>query len=405
MAEVLDVLLHGVLVGQVVDLGGDRTIFTLNDAYAGDSGRATLSLGFKTASGGITLKPKARRNKIDPFFSNMLPEGRLRDYVAERNGVHPSREFQLLKILGQDLPGAVVVRPNRDESDVDDRVAKTKDPITEDAPLKFSLAGVQMKLSAMRTAAGGLTVPGSGLGGDWILKFPSERFAAVPENEFWMMTFARRLGFDVPDMDLVPVSSIQGMPRGVRTDLGDVFVIRRFDRTSDRGRVHMEDFAQIFRVYPEDKYAKGNFDMIARVLWAEIGEDGIKDFLERMVLNAAIGNGDMHLKNWTLIYPDGRTPKLAPLYDILSTLTYVGQEDLGLNFAGTKRFHDLTEERFAEFIDKAKLPPATAMRSVKDMARRIRDVWSDFRPEIDLPRDLLDAIDEHMKAVPIISNA
>jgi serine/threonine-protein kinase HipA len=28
-----------------------------------------------------------------------------------------------------------------------------------------------------------------------------------------------------------------------------------------------------------------------------------------------MGNVDAHLKNWALIYPDGITPKLAPLYD------------------------------------------------------------------------------------------
>lgn len=405
MAEVLDVLLHGVRAGQVVDLGGDRSIFSLDDDYIAAPNRSTLSLGFKTASGGVSLVPKARRSKVDPFLSNLLPEGRLRDYMAERSGIHPSREFQLLKALGQDLPGAVVVRPHRDERGIDPEPADEIRHVPKEAPLKFSLAGVQMKLSAIRTATGGLTIPGSGLGGDWIMKFPSEKFRAVPENEFWMMKFAQHLGFNVPEFDLVSVTDIAGLPSGVRTDLGDVFVIRRFDRTPGRGRVHMEDFAQIFRVYPEDKYRKGNFDMIARLLWAETGEKGITDFLERIVFNAAIGNGDMHLKNWTLLYADGKTPTLAPLYDYLSTLTYVGQEDLGLNFDGTKRFLDLTEERFAHFIDRAKLPPTIAMKAVTDMAAKVLDGWSDFRAQIVLPDDLIRAIDEHMKSVPIIANA
>jgi len=404
MAEILDVFLHGVLVGQIVDLGGDRSVFTLDEAYIASEDRLTLSLGFKTASGGLGLKSKARQNKIDPFLSNLLPEGKLREYIADKDDIHPSRDFQLLKILGEDLPGAVVVRPSNAESDgIPDFIKEQVVAAPEEAPIKFSLAGVQMKLSAMKSASGGFTVPASGKGGDWILKFPSEKFQAVPENEFWMMKFAKRLGFDVPEIGLVPVSSIDGMPTGIRTDLGDVFVIRRFDRTPDHKRVHIEDFAQVFRVYPANKYKKGNFDMIARVLWAEVGEEGIIDFLERIVLNAAIGNGDMHLKNWSLIYPDGKRPKLAPLYDYLSTLSYVGQEDLGLNFAGTKQFHDLSEEQFARFIDKTKLPPTLAMKAVKEMGQKVLDTWADFRSEIELPKVLIDAIDDQMGRVPILA--
>ncbi len=406
MAEVLDIILHGRRVGQIVDLGGDRSVFTLDKDYVSDPDRSTLSLGFKTPSGGANLEPRARQRRIDPFLSNLLPEGKLRDYIAEKNSIPPEREFQLLKALGGDLPGAMMVRPNKEESDsLPDYAVEEDKRAPHDAPIKFSLAGVQMKLSAMQAATGGLTIPGSGNGGDWILKFPSEKLRSVPENEFWMMTFADRLGFDVPVIDLVPVSSIAGMPSGIRTDLGDVFVIRRFDRTPDRGRIHMEDFAQIFRVYPQHKYNKGNFDMITRVLWAEIGEQGIEDFLGRIVLNAAIGNGDMHLKNWSLIYPDGKTPRLAPLYDYLSTLTYVGQEDFGLNFSGTKKFSELTEDRFRHFIDKAKLPPTLAMRAVKQTAVQVLDIWSDMRPEIELPKDLLQAIDNHMKTVPILADA
>lgn len=404
MAQVLDILLHKTRIGQIVDLGGDRSVFSLDDAYASDPRRPTASLGFKTASDGVALQAKTRQNKIDPFLSNLLPEGKLREYVAEKDDIHPTREFQLLKALGEDLPGAIVARPNKQDSDaVADRDDDDEDAPPHDGPLKFSLAGVQMKLSALRAASGGLTVPASGKGGDWILKFPSERFRAVPENEFWMMSFARRLGFDVPDIALVPIETIQGLPSGIRTDLGDVFVIRRFDRSDDGGRIHIEDFAQIFRVYPRDKYTKGNFDMIARVLWAETGDQGIADFMRRIVLNAAIGNGDTHLKNWSLIYRDGRTPELAPLYDYLSTLTYVGQEDLGLNFAGTKRFTDLSRDHFIKFIDKTGLPGTLALKPVLELAADIRDAWAGFRTEMDLPKDIVRAIDDHMARVPILN--
>ena len=37
-----------------------------------------------------------------PFFSNLLPEERLRDYLAARAGINPAREFFLLWALGSD---------------------------------------------------------------------------------------------------------------------------------------------------------------------------------------------------------------------------------------------------------------------------------------------------------------
>ena len=46
------------------------------------------------------------RTRLPPFFSNLLPEGPLREYLAERAGVNVKREFFLLWALGRDLPGA-----------------------------------------------------------------------------------------------------------------------------------------------------------------------------------------------------------------------------------------------------------------------------------------------------------
>nr|WP_308324597.1 HipA domain-containing protein [Klebsiella pneumoniae] len=51
-----------------------------------------------------------------------------------------------------------------------------------------------------------------------------------------------------------------------------------------------------------------------------------------------ICNGAMHLKNWSLIYPDKRTPQLAPAYDLVSTIHYLkGEETAGLKYSRTAR--------------------------------------------------------------------
>src|SRR5436853_3301748 len=78
--------------------------------------------------------------------------------------------------------------------------------------LRFSLAGVQLKFSAVMEASGGLTIPAHGVGGSWIVKLPSTQFPAVPENEYVMLELARAVGITVPEIRLVPVSDIRSLP-------------------------------------------------------------------------------------------------------------------------------------------------------------------------------------------------
>ena len=117
--------------------------------------------------------------------------------------------------------------------------------------LRFSLAGVQLKFSAVMEASGGLTVPAGGMGGSWIVKLPSARFVAVPENEFAMLELARRVGIVVPDNRLVDMAEIKGLPEEARAPGGTALAVQRFDRVAGGESVHMEDFAQVFGQYPE----------------------------------------------------------------------------------------------------------------------------------------------------------
>ena len=84
----------------------------------------------------------------------------------------------------------------------------------------------------------------------------------------------------------------------------------------DGGRVHIEDFAQIVGAQPEQKYLRAGYAEIAEVLGREVGDDAVAEFVRRLVFCALIGNGDAHLKNWSVIYPDARTPQLAPAYGL-----------------------------------------------------------------------------------------
>jgi serine/threonine protein kinase HipA of HipAB toxin-antitoxin module len=48
--------------------------------------------------------------------------------------------------------------------------------------------------------------------------------------------------------------------------------------------------------------------MIGRVLGIETGTADVAEFIRRLVFSTLTGNGDIHLKNWSLIYSDRRTP-------------------------------------------------------------------------------------------------
>src|SRR6185295_16503662 len=111
--------------------------------------RPILSLSFKDVLGELITDVNITQTRLSPFFSNLLPEGQMRDYLAERANVNPEHEFFLLGVLGQDLPGALTIQPFENEPPpVLPKSAKLRGEKKQEAPLRFSLAGVQLKFSA-----------------------------------------------------------------------------------------------------------------------------------------------------------------------------------------------------------------------------------------------------------------
>jgi len=307
-------------VGVINRLAGDRHLFSFEQEYIDDPQRPTLSLSFRGQTGGLVTSVRAVTGRVPPFFSNLLPEGHLRTYLAQRAGVKPAHEFFLLAALGADLPGALTTTPWVAQPSGADRPADPDSRMGRpDTTLQFSLAGVQLKFSAILEAAGGLTIPADGMGGSWIVKLPSARFPAVPENEYGMLALARTIGISVPRNRLLDVSEIDGLPEDAAYLDGKALAVERFDRGPGGRRIHMEDFAQVFGVFPGDKYDHRSYANIAAVLWAETGSEGTYEFVRRLVFSVLIGNADMHLKNWSVLYPDGRAPVLSPAYDYVAT--------------------------------------------------------------------------------------
>lgn len=341
---VLELFLHNQFIGTITRLPDDRNLFAFNQEYIDNRTRPTLSLSFKDILGGLITDTKTTQTRLPPFFANVLPEGYMRNYLAARAKVNPDREFFLLAALGNDLPGAIKTGPLRyTETDIlHAQKQEDEEKRARKSSLRFSLTGIQLKFSARWEGESGITIPINGAGGSWIAKLPSPSFMDVPQNEYAMMELARQIGINVPETALIPVDQIHGLPKDIERLGTHAFIIKRFDRTEKGEAVHMEDFAQIFAVYPEKKYTAASYRNIAEVMWEELGHEGLREFIRRFVFNVLIGNGDMHLKNWSLIYPDKINPQLAPAYDYVSTLAYLSKDTLALNFSCKKKFSSLT---------------------------------------------------------------
>lgn len=405
---VLDVRLYGQPIGTLTRLPGDQVLFAFNERYIADQSRPTLSLSFKDIRGGLITDVRPTQTRLPAFFANILPEpGAMRDLLAARANVQPQREFFLIAVLGRDLPGALEIRPARGLMLHDGAAVVAEEAATDmqsPEPLRFSLAGVQLKFSAVKSAHGGLAIPADGVGGSWIVKLPSSRYPQVPENEFAMMELARRVGISIPETKLVPVTQISGLPAEV-TSLGErAFVINRFDRAPMGELVQIEDFAQVFGVYPEEKYGRpgqrASYRNIVEVLWAETGEVGVTEFVRRLVFNVLIGNADMHLKNWSLIYPNRRTPELSPAYDFVSTIAYMPDDKLALTFVDSKEFASVTIEQFERFANKARLPTKLTLDTVRETVIRFAQVWKKAGPQ-EIPERVRQAIQEHLTKMPL----
>lgn len=399
----LDVLLNDQKIGMIVRTPGDFNAFSFEESYRQTGGFPVLSLSFRAAHGGLRKDPKPVARALLSFFANLLPEDKLREAMERHHSgsVRAGNDFDLLAALGSDLPGAVRIVPSEGS------VVRNEGLTTPRPKVRFSLAGVQMKLSVIKNTGkgGGLTIPLGDEQGSYIAKFPSTSFPGVSENEFANLALAEAIGMDVPERELVQQSQFEGIPEEFETlSDGKVLLVKRFDRVAGGERVHIEDFTQVFGVYPSRKYEGAAYHDIAVAIGVAVSSAAALEFVRRLALAVLTGNGDMHLKNWSLIYHGkGDKPALAPVYDVLSTVPYIPSDAMALSLAGERPFKAMNAQRWKVFAHRARLPEAAVLKAVTETVERVNQSWWSLPERAVLPDRVLERVDAHIKLMsPIL---
>ena len=267
------------------------------------------------------------------FFENMLPEGPALARMAVLAGVRPVDTYGILRAFGRDCAGAIVLFPDGERPGGDGGGGYT--PMTSGdlrhvisaldvAPLgaapergfRPSLAGFQRKALLGRAADGTWQLPYGDAPSTWILKPDGPHPMAA--NEVTCLRLAGACGLDVPKNELLDVA---GLP---------VLAVERYDRQISSagrlpGRVHQEDGCQATATPPGLKYEEQGGPSLRDLagLLRNVGEPrDVTSLLRRTTFNMAVGNADAHAKNFSLLHEqDSPTIRLAPLYDVLSTIT------------------------------------------------------------------------------------
>lgn len=342
----------------------------------------------------------SRTGDLPCFFSNLLPQGTNRDLAVERYETRD--ELTLLACLGSDLLGDVQVRAAEGEIVLPEPGAS--DGAQEPGTLRLtaSLTGMQPKFSMSRTDHG-FVLPARGHDGDWIVKLPGAR-RRTPEIEYATMAWAARAGLTVPEIALVPLDRVLGVPRpSAHVGSTHAYACRRFDRPAPGARIHQEDFAQILGLCPHELLPRHgryrNHESQGRIINALCPED-IYAWLRWLVFNILCGNSDAHQKNLTLLYPDGRRARLAPAYDLLAQIVYPEFEPaLELSIRRVRNFREIDLVHLLD-LGRAIGAPFDDVE-IRRMVEATRQAWSDLNADLPLESDERAHLEEHLRAVPL----
>jgi len=402
MAEGLSIWLDGTLVARVEQGRNER----LRLHYTDDA-RARFGLGTPLLSLDLPIVEQAFPNaRTRAFLDGLLPEGDTRATIAAQFNLVASDTFGLLRELGRDCAGALIVLPDESPppalattstaeplsgTELDElvRVLRSR-PLGVGGRVRLSLAGVQEKLLLTKMPDGSWGRPVDGTPSTHILKPAHAAYPNTVENEAFCMRVAKYVGLPVAEVDLMHVGGRK------------LIVIERFDRAVDASgtvtRVHQEDMCQALGIPPGKKYQEDggpSLRQVAGVLSSATERSSIETLLRAVTLNVALGNADAHGKNFSLLHLPDQSLRLAPLYDLMSTLAYRSgglTEQMSMYVDSVQRIDRVTSDRIVAEATTWGLSRSFATEVVADLLARLPEAVRRASEEVqDVPPALLPA--------------
>ena len=235
------------------------------------------------------------------------------------------------------------------------------------ADVRLSLAGAQAKV-AVKVSGDKISIPLDGALSTHILKPGSEHFSGLVVNEMLCLSLAREAGLPTAKAEIRSIDRI------------DFLLIERYDRalalsgdSEHYVRLHQEDFCQALGIVSDHKYqAEGGpslkqcFDLLREVSSAPVID--LQRLLDAVIYNYLIANTDAHGKNFSLLYNQAGT-RLAPLYDVVSTLYYPDlSRDMAMRIGGEYSSEKVTPSNFERMAEEARLAKPIVRRRVPELA-------------------------------------
>lgn len=190
-----------------------------------------------------------------------------------------------------------------------------------------------------------LAVPLNGAPSTLIVKPDNPNLPGITENEVWCLRMAQAIGIEAAQASILQSSK--------RTAIAVLRYDRRVGRNGQLLRLHQEDFAQANGLPPGRKYERGTLRGLDLKTLLETGShvsatDALA-LLDQVIFNILVANTDAHAKNYSLILPVGTAPRLAPLYDVSSVLSWPHVvQSYAQSIAGKKRTPDMIAGRHWE---------------------------------------------------------